>query len=80
MSIDVKSPETVKAPVSAATFGQSFGQSQGLIECRFGNRCVLIGRHFSYFRWPGIKLGVPGISRKKMVAILLVSARVKAII
>jgi integrase len=30
MAVDTKSPETVKAPAPAATFGQSFGQSQGL--------------------------------------------------
>ncbi len=30
MAVDAKSPETEKAPVPAATFGQSFGQSQGL--------------------------------------------------
>jgi len=30
MTVDVKSPETKKAPVLAATFSQSFGQSQGL--------------------------------------------------
>ena len=30
MAVDVKSPETEKAPAPAITFGQSFGQSQGL--------------------------------------------------
>lgn len=30
MAVDTTSPETVKAPAPAATFGQSFGQSQGL--------------------------------------------------
>jgi len=30
MAVDVKSPGTEKAPAPAATFGQSFGQSQGL--------------------------------------------------
>jgi hypothetical protein len=30
MAVDVKSPKTVKAPAPAATFGQSFGQSQEL--------------------------------------------------